>query len=206
VSLLSSSPEQFLVVSPGGEVTTRPIKGTRARGDDAEEDAAQVHALRESDKERAENLMIVDLMRNDLTRVCEVGSVTVTELLEVESYAQVHQLVSTVVGRLRPGLTAVDALEAAFPAGSMTGAPKLRATQLLDGLERRARGMYSGCFGYLAADGRADFAMTIRTIVLDADGATVGVGGGITALSVPGEELFEVKVKARAPLAALGAE
>jgi anthranilate synthase component 1 len=189
VSLLSSSPEQFLVVSPGGEVTTRPIKGTRARGDDAEEDAAQVHALRESDKERAENLMIVDLMRNDLTRVCEVGSVTVTELLEVESYAQVHQLVSTVVGRLRPGLTAVDALEAAFPAGSMTGAPKLRATQLLDGLERRARGLYSGCFGYLAADG-----------------ATIGVGGGITALSVPGEELLEVKVKARAPLAALGVQ
>jgi anthranilate synthase component 1 len=205
VSLLSSSPEQFLVVSPDGDVATRPIKGTRVRGENPDEDATQVHVLRESQKERAENLMIVDLMRNDLSRVCEVGSVTVTELFEVESYAQVHQLVSTVVGALRPGLTAVDALGATFPAGSMTGAPKLRATQLLDGLEQRARGLYSGCFGYLGADGRADFAMTIRTIVLDADGATVGVGGGITALSVPSEELFEVKLKARAPLAALGA-
>ncbi|MEO6533218.1 MAG: anthranilate synthase component I family protein [Pseudolysinimonas sp.] len=205
ISMLSSSPEQFLVVSPDGDVATRPIKGTRMRGKNPSEDADQIHALRESEKERAENLMIVDLMRNDLSRVCELGTVTVTELLEVESYPQVHQLVSTVVGHLRPGLTAVDALEAAFPAGSMTGTPKLRATQLLDSLERRARGLYSGCFGYLAADGRADFAMTIRTIVLDADGATVGAGGGITALSVPGEELFEVKVKARAPLAALGA-
>ena len=204
VSLLSSSPEQFLVVSPEGEVTTRPIKGTRARGQNDADDAQQAQALRESEKERAENLMIVDLMRNDLARVCEVGSVNVTELLEVESYAQVHQLVSTVVGTLQPGLTAVDALEATFPAGSMTGAPKLRATQLLDEFEGRARGLYSGCFGYLAADGRADFAMTIRTIVLDADGATVGAGGGITALSVPTEELAEVKVKARAPLAALG--
>ena len=205
VSLLSSSPEQFLVVSPEGEVTTRPIKGTRARGADDRDDVSRAQELRDSEKERAENLMIVDLMRNDLARVCELGSVNVTELLEVESYAQVHQLVSTVVGSLRPGLTAVDALEATFPAGSMTGAPKLRATQLLDDFEGRARGLYSGCFGYLGVDGRADFAMTIRTIVLDAEGATVGAGGGITALSVPSEELAEVKVKARAPLAALGA-
>jgi len=204
VSLLSSSPEQFLVASAQGDVATRPIKGTRMRGDTPSVDQAQIEQLRSSEKERAENVMIVDLMRNDLARVCEPGTVTVSELLEVESYPQVHQLVSTVVGRLAEGRSAVDALEACFPAGSMTGAPKLAATVLLDRLENRARGLYSGCFGYLSADGSADFAMTIRTIVLDAQGATVGAGGGITALSVPSEELFEVKLKAAAPLGALG--
>lgn len=204
VSLLSSSPEQFLVASARGDVATRPIKGTRMRGDTPAWDEAQIEQLRSSEKERAENVMIVDLMRNDLARVCEPGTVTVSELLEIESYPQVHQLVSTVVGRLASGRTAVDALEACFPAGSMTGAPKRAATQILDRLENRPRGLYSGCFGYLSADGSADFAMTIRSIVLDDRGATVGAGGGITALSVPGEELFEVKLKAAAPLGALG--
>ena len=132
------------------------------------------------------------------------GSVTVTELLEVETLPAVHQLVSTVEGRLAPGRTAVDAIAACFPAGSMTGAPKLRAMELLDALEQRPRGLYAGAFGYLAADGSAELAMTIRSIVLDDAGATVGAGGGITALSVPEEELAEVKLKAAAPLAALG--
>ncbi len=204
VSLLSASPERFLDIDPAGLVRTRPIKGTRPRAAEPEVDAALATELLASEKERAENLMIVDLMRNDLARVCELGSVTVTELLEVESYAQVHQLVSTVTGQLDTGRTAADAIEACFPAGSMTGAPKLRATQVLDALERRARGLYAGCFGYLGLDGRVDLAMTIRSIVLDARGATVGAGGGITALSVPLDELAEAKLKAAALLAALG--
>ena len=204
VSLLSASPERFLDIDPAGLVRTRPIKGTRPRAIEAAADAALAEELLASEKERAENLMIVDLMRNDLARVCELGTVTVTELLQVESYAQVHQLVSTVTGRLASGRSAVDAIEACFPAGSMTGAPKLRATQLLDALERRPRGLYAGCFGYLGFDGRVDLAMTIRSIVLDERGATIGAGGGITALSVPVDELAEAKLKAAALLAALG--
>jgi len=205
VSLLSSSPERFLDIDPAGLVQTRPIKGTRRRAVDPAADAKLAAELLASEKERAENLMIVDLMRNDLARVCELGTVTVTELLEVESYAQVHQLVSTVTGQLARGRSPVDAIEACFPAGSMTGAPKLRATQVLDALEQRPRGLYAGCFGYLGVDGRVDLAMTIRSIVLDERGATVGAGGGITALSVPLEELAEAKLKAAALLAALGA-
>jgi anthranilate synthase component 1 len=205
VSLLSASPERFLDIDPAGAVSTRPIKGTRPRGSEPAADAELAEELRASEKERAENLMIVDLMRNDLARVCELGSVTVTELLEVESYAHVHQLVSTVTGRLEAGRSPIDAVEACFPAGSMTGAPKRRALELLDGLEQRARGLYAGAFGYVGLDGRVDLAMTIRTIVLDAAGATIGTGGGITALSVPAEELAEAKLKAAALLAALGA-
>ncbi len=205
VSLLSASPERFLDIDPAGAVSTRPIKGTRPRASEPAADAELAEELRASEKERAENLMIVDLMRNDLARVCELGSVTVTELLEIESYAHVHQLVSTVVGQLEVGRSPLDAVGACFPAGSMTGAPKRRATELLDGLEGRARGLYAGAFGYVGLDGRVDLAMTIRTIVLDAAGATVGTGGGITALSVPSEELAEAKLKAAALLAALGA-
>jgi len=205
VALLSASPEQFLSVTPDGIVESKPIKGTRPRGGSPASDAALARELLDSEKERAENLMIVDLMRNDIARVSEVGSVAVTSLLAVESYAHVHQLVSTVRGTLRPGLGAVDAVAACFPAGSMTGAPKIRAVELLDTIEHRARGVYSGAFGYFSLDGRADLAMVIRSIVIDARGATVGAGGGITALSVPAEELAEVKLKAAALLAALGA-
>ncbi|MDH6181167.1 para-aminobenzoate synthetase component 1 [Microbacteriaceae bacterium SG_E_30_P1] len=205
VALLSASPETFLTVSPSGVVTTSPIKGTRPRGaDDAADHELRVE-LEASAKERAENLMIVDLMRNDLTRVCRVGSVDVTSLLTVESYAHVHQLVSTVRGELLEGLTAIDAVEACFPAGSMTGAPKRSATLILDRLERRARGIYSGAFGYLGFDGALDLAMVIRSIVIDAAGSTVGTGGGITALSIPEEELDEARLKAAALLAVLGA-
>ena len=206
VALLSASPEQFLSVTPDGMVESKPIKGTRPRGATPASDTALARELLDSDKERAENLMIVDLMRNDIARVSEVGSVAVTSLLAVESYAHVHQLVSTVRGTLRPGLGAVDAVAACFPAGSMTGAPKIRAVELLDAIERRARGVYSGAFGYFSLDGRADLAMVIRSIVIDPRGATVGAGGGITALSVPEDELAEVKLKAAALLAALGAE
>lgn len=206
VALLSASPERFLEVEPDGMVRTHPIKGTRPRSLDPELDARLSDDLLGSDKERAENVMIVDLMRNDLARVCEVGSVTVPSLLGLESYAQVHQLVSTVQGRLRPGLTGVDAIAACLPAGSMTGAPKQRATEILDALEARARGLYAGAFGYLGTDGRVDLAMTIRSIVIDGTGATVGSGGGITALSDPVAELAEMRLKAAALLDALGAD
>lgn len=204
VALLSSSPEIFLTVGTDRTVTSLPIKGTRPRGRTPADDNRLRAELVGSDKERAENLMIVDLMRNDIGRVSEVGSVEVTSLLAVESYAQVHQLVSTVRGRLRSGLDPVDAVVACFPAGSMTGAPKRSATAILDRLEQRPRGIYSGAFGYFGLDGRVDLAMVIRSIVIDPDGATVGSGGGITALSVPEEELAEVQLKARALLGVLG--
>jgi para-aminobenzoate synthetase component I len=206
ISLLSSSPEQFLSVSPGGIVESRPIKGTRPRGATPEQDAALAAELVASGKERAENLMIVDLMRNDISRVSKIGSVEVPSLLAVESYAQVHQLVSTVRGELEDGLVGMDALVACFPAGSMTGAPKSSATRILDSLERHPRGIYAGAFGYFGLDGRIDLAMVIRSIVLTPEGATVGAGGGITALSDPDEELAEVKLKAAVLLRVLGVD
>lgn len=204
VSLVSSSPEQFLEVTVDGTVRTKPIKGTRPRGLDPEDDARLRAELLASEKERAENLMIVDLMRNDLARVSVLGSVAVTALHRVESYPQVHQLVSTVEGRLRPGTDGLDVIEVCFPAGSMTGAPKRRAMDILYELEGGPRGPYAGAFGVLRADGSVDLAMVIRTIVIDPTGASIGAGGGITALSVPEEELEEAWTKAAAPLAALG--
>lgn len=203
-ALLSASPERFLEVEEG-TVRTRPIKGTRPRGADAGADAALAAELVTSEKERAENVMIVDLMRNDLSRVCAPGTVAVEGLLEVESYPAVHQLVSTVSGRLRPGTRVDDLLEAAFPAGSMTGAPKLSAMSILHRLERRPRGVFSGCFGWVGDDGGSDLAMVIRSIVWGPRGAYVGAGGGITWRSDAAAEVAEVAVKARAPLAALGA-
>lgn len=203
IALLSASPETFLHITPSGLIESKPIKGTRPRGADSSADAALRVQLLGSEKERAENLMIVDLMRNDIGRVSEVGSVSVPSLLAVESYPHVHQLVSTVRGQLAAGLSPIDAVIACFPAGSMTGAPKQRATEILDGLENRARGIYSGAFGYFSPDGTVDLAMVIRSIVLDPAGATVGSGGGITALSIPEEELDEVRLKAAALLAVL---
>ncbi len=203
-TLVSSSPEQFLLVTAEGGVRTKPIKGTRPRGATLADDLRLRAELEASEKERAENVMIVDLMRNDLGRVSVTGSVGVRHLLEVESYAQVHQLVSTVEGTLRPGLGAVDALTAAFPAGSMTGAPKLSAMAILAALEGGPRGVYAGCFGVLGLDGSADLAMVIRSLRFRGDTVTIGAGGGITALSVPEEELDEVRVKADALLRAAG--
>lgn len=205
VALLSASPEQFLHVEPSGRVSTKPMKGTRPRDADPVRDAALRAELLASDKERAENLMIVDLMRNDLGRIAELGSVGVEGLLEVEEYAHVHQLVSTVHARIAAPLTVLDVVRAAFPAGSMTGAPKHSAMAILHGLEQGPRGVYSGAFGYLGVDGGADLAMVIRSIVLTPSGASIGTGGGITALSVPSEEIEETRVKARALLAVLGA-
>jgi para-aminobenzoate synthetase component I len=205
VALLSASPELFLHVSADGLVATKPMKGTRPRGASEASDAQLRRELIESEKERAENLMIVDLMRNDLGRIAELGSVSVPSLLEVEEYAHVHQLVSMVQARLRHPLTALDVVQSAFPAGSMTGAPKRSAMTILHALEGGPRGVYSGTFGYLCVDGSADLAMVIRSIVITPSGASIGTGGGITALSVADEEIEETRVKARALLAVLGA-
>lgn len=199
-TLASASPERFLRLEDG-RVQTSPIKGTRRRGTGAD-DAALAEELRTSEKERAENVMIVDLCRNDLQRVCEPGSVAVTSLLAVETYPTVHQLVSTIAGTVREGVGPVDVLRATFPAGSMTGAPKRRTVELLQALETGPRGVYAGCFGAITADA-CDVALVIRSIVADAHGATIGVGGGITALSVPEEEVDEVALKAEALVRAL---
>jgi anthranilate synthase component 1 len=204
-TLLSASPETFLRVVDG-VVQTRPIKGTRPRHTDAERDAALAAELAANDKEQAENLMIVDLMRNDLARICQLGTVTVTSLLQVESYAHVHQLVSTVEGRLQPSLDVLDAVAACLPAGSMTGAPKRRSIELLAQLEAGPRGIYSGAFGYLGVDGSADLAMVIRSIVVTGSLATIGAGGGVTALSDPEAEVAEMHLKAAALLRVVTAE
>ncbi|MGC0370722.1 anthranilate synthase component I family protein [Microbacterium sp. SLBN-111] len=203
-ALVSASPERFLEVR-GRRVHTHPIKGTRPRHPDPARDRALAEDLRTDAKERAENVMIVDLMRNDLSRVCEPSSVTVDRLLDVESYPTVHQLVSEVSGTLRPGTTIGGLLDAAFPAGSMTGAPKASAMEILAGLEGAPRGVYSGTFGWVGDDGAADLAMVIRSIVVEPDATWVGAGGGITWRSVAASEVAEVGIKARAPLAALGA-
>lgn len=204
VTLVSATPETFLDISSTGVVTTRPIKGTRPRGLSPEEDEKLARELLDSDKERAENLMIVDLMRNDLSPVCELGSVSVPELLVVETYASVHQLVSTVTGQLKAGVDLVDVMASTFPAGSMTGAPKRRAVQLLARWEGQPRGHYSGVFGVWRSDGSATVAMTIRTAVVTDDRVEVGVGGGITALSDPSLEVAEVGIKALPFLRAFG--
>lgn len=203
-TLLSASPEQFLHAA-GGVIRTRPIKGTRPRSDDPVADAALAAELARDPKERAENVMIVDLMRNDLSRVCEPGSIRVERLWTVESYPAVHQLVSTVSGVAVEGATVEALLGAAFPAGSMTGAPKLSAMTRLHELEGGPRGVYAGCFGYIGVDGTLDLAMVIRSILIDGEHAVVGAGGGITWGSVAASEVSEVATKARAPLAALGA-
>jgi aminodeoxychorismate synthase component I len=204
-TLVCSSPEQLIQVSPSGLVSTKPIKGTRPRGADAAEDEALASELQSNEKERAENLMIVDLMRNDIGRVAQADSVRVTKLFEIESYATVHQLVSTVEGQLAQGKTASDAFEAAFPGGSMTGAPKLRAMQIIGELERGPRGVYSGAVGFFGFNGSADFGMTIRSIVFEGAQAYIGVGGGITSDSDPIAELEETKLKAKALLRVLKA-
>ncbi|MFG6401550.1 anthranilate synthase component I family protein [Microbacterium sp. P04] len=203
-ALVSASPERFLDVVDG-VVRTHPIKGTRPRDADPAVDRALADQLLADPKERAENTMIVDLMRNDLARVCAPATVRVERLLEVESYPAVHQLVSTIAGVLRPATTLGELLAATFPAGSMTGAPKLSAMTILRELEAEPRGVYSGCFGWVGDDGRADLAMVIRSIVVHPGGASVGAGGGITWLSDPAAEVREVGWKARAPLAALNA-
>jgi para-aminobenzoate synthetase len=185
-------------------VQTKPIKGTTPRGTTAAEDEANRVALATDPRFRAENLMIVDLLRNDLSMVCDPGTVEVPVLMDVESYPSVHQLVSTVRGRLSDGVTTVAALRALFPAGSMTGAPKVRTMEVIDEVEATPRGVYAGAFGWLAADGRADLGVVIRSLMTDGDGVyRLGTGGGITVRSLVDEEYAESRWKAARLLAAL---
>ncbi|MBW2372534.1 MAG: aminodeoxychorismate synthase component I, partial [Deltaproteobacteria bacterium] len=205
VAVVGSSPERFLCVGSDGAVESRPIKGTRPRGDTPEEDAALRRALLASEKDRAENLMIVDLVRNDLGRVCRTGSVRVPELFRLEAFATVHQMVSVVEGRLRADRDALDAVAAAFPPGSMTGAPKLAALEILDALEPVRRGVYSGALGYLDARGGLDLCVVIRTLLVRGGRAWLHAGGGVVADSHPLAEYRESLDKARALLEALAA-
>lgn len=212
LQISSISPERFLALSKDGQLRAEPIKGTRARGIDEESDLALKHDLATHPKDRAENIMIVDLLRNDLSHHAVPGSVKVTRLCAVETYATVHQMVSTIDATLASPHLAAHALREAFPPGSMTGAPKLSTMNILDELEeQRARGLYSGAVGYLGADGAADFSVVIRTLVCDqlADQSwrlSLGLGGAITADSVPAEEWDEVITKSRGVLQALGAQ
>ncbi len=200
----SVSPEEFLRVGADGAVVTRPIKGTRPRGCDPDEDRAWAEDLVGSEKDRAENVMIVDLMRNDLTAVCEPGSVRVSELCELHSYASVHHLVSTVEGRLSPGYDAMDAFLSAFPAGSITGAPKLRVMEWIGEEESTARGPYTGSMFYWSDHGALGSNVLIRTAVLDRATLRYGSGGAVVADSDPAQEYREMMWKARPFLELLG--
>jgi para-aminobenzoate synthetase len=199
LSVLSVSPERFLRIAPDGVAVSEPIKGTRPRGATAAADDALRADLAAADKDRAENLMIVDLVRNDLGSVATLDGVTVERLFAVETHPTVHQLVSTVRATLEPGRTAVDAVRAAFPGGSMTGAPKRRTMEIIDRLEGGPRGVYSGALGYFSLTGAADLSIVIRTLVVAPDRVEYGTGGAIVALSDASEEFAETTVKA-APL------
>jgi para-aminobenzoate synthetase len=210
LAIVSSSPERFLSVDRDRHVMARPIKGTAPRSADALEDEATREELAEDEKTFAEHLMIVDLLRNDLGRVCEVDSVRVPELMVIEQYATVHQMISNVVGTLEPGRSPIDCVRACFPGGSMTGAPKLRTMEIIDDIEREARGVYSGSIGYFGVDGVVDQSIVIRTIVIRArppgGGAkttTIGAGGAIVMQSDPADEFDEILLKARAPMEAI---
>jgi para-aminobenzoate synthetase component 1 len=202
--LVSSSPELFLRLS-GAQIRTRPIKGTRPRGADAAQDSQFSYQLQTSPKEMAELVMITDLLRNDLGRVCEFGSVHVPELARLERFAQVQHLISTVEGSLREGVTHLGAFAACFPGGSITGAPKIRAMEIIDELEPSARGPYTGALGYVGFNRESQLAMTIRTMLLKNGLAHFQVGAGIVADSDPEAEYAETLAKARGFIEALQA-
>ncbi len=197
-SILSTSPERFVRVDRSGRIETRPIKGTRPRGADTAEDRALAAELLASEKDRAENLMIVDLLRNDLSKICLPGSISVPELFKLESWATVHHLVSVITGQLRTGTSPGDVIRATFPSGSVTGAPKIRAMEIITDLEHVARGPYCGAIGYLAFDGQIDLSVAIRILVLAGGRATFHAGGGIVYDSDPEDEYHETLAKALA--------
>ncbi len=201
--LASASPERFIRLHADGRLETRPIKGTRPRGADAEEDDALAQELEHSVKDRAENLMITDLLRNDIGRVARIGSVKVPVLCGVERFASVHHLVSVIEGRLKPGLGPVDLLRATFPGGSITGAPKIRAMEIIDELEVSRRGAYCGSVAWIGFDGAMDSSIVIRTLTVTPDRVIAQAGGGIVADSDPGHEHDEMMVKIRPQLRAL---
>ncbi|MEH6575809.1 MAG: aminodeoxychorismate synthase component I [Amphritea sp.] len=204
-AILSLSPEQFLEVNDG-KVTTKPIKGTRPRGESPATDQQLRQELIESEKDRAENLMIVDLLRNDISKVCKHGSVKVPKLFAVESYANVHHLVSTVTGELNTNKSAIDLLEHSFPGGSITGAPKIRAMQIIEELEPHRRTIYCGSIGYLSFNGKLDSSITIRTLLCHNDNMYCWAGGGIVADSETADEYQETYNKVNNLLHALETE
>ncbi len=201
-AVMSSSPER-LVNSDGRRVTSRPIAGTRPRGADAEADAALIRQLLDNEKERAEHVMLIDLERNDLGRICIGGSVKVDEFMSVESYAHVHHIVSNVSGLLRPGTSSVDIVRAVFPGGTITGCPKFRCMQIIAELEEHGRGAYTGSLGYINRDGSLDFNILIRTMSLNGNELHFRAGAGIVADSIPDRELAETRAKAEGLLRAL---
>lgn len=201
-AVMSSSPER-LVMSDGQRVSSRPIAGTRPRGADAQADAAMIRQLLDNEKERAEHVMLIDLERNDLGRVCIGGSVEVDEFMAVETYAHVHHIVSNVTGILRPGTGIIEILRAVFPGGTITGCPKFRCMQIIAELEGRGRGAYTGSLGYINRDGSADFNILIRTMSLNGDDLNFRAGAGIVADSVADRELAETRAKAEGLLRAL---
>ncbi|MDO9371121.1 MAG: aminodeoxychorismate synthase component I [Gammaproteobacteria bacterium] len=204
-AIISSSPERLVQVR-GGVVTTRPIAGTRPRRENHSSDGLDTAALLAHPKERAEHIMLIDLERNDMGRVCVPGSVRVDELMSVESYAHVHHIVSGVRGELRPGTTPGEVLRAVFPGGTITGCPKVRCMEIIAELERVPRGAYTGAMGYLNRDGDMDFNILIRTLIKEGDDISLRAGAGIVADSSPQRELEETRAKARGLLRALGSE
>ena len=203
LAVLSSSPERFLSVDRDRRVEARPIKGTTPRSSDSARDEALRAELLSDEKTFAEHLMIVDLLRNDLGRVCKMDSVRVPQFMVVEPYPTVHQLISTVTGVLDESRTPVECVRACFPGGSMTGAPKLRTMGIIDDIEREARGVYSGAIGYFGFDDSVDLSIVIRTIVMRPGATTIGAGGAIVMQSDPEQEFEEVLLKARAPMSAI---
>ena len=205
IKIASSSMERFLKVDKNKIVTTKPIKGTIRRGDNLEEDQKLIDELRNEEKTKSENLMIVDLLRNDLGKFCEIGTVKVPKLMVVETYKTLHQLVTTVFGKIKDDVDIMDVLKKTFPGGSMTGAPKKRTLEIIDQLENYPRGVYSGTIGFISNNSTIDFNIVIRTALIEEDKATIGVGGAIILLSDAEEEFDEIVLKAKGSLLALQA-